>query len=536
MSKTIWIPNKQSHSSNLVTSPNMDSNKVLKISSLLFKIVCLAACMYQVAVILQSYFGYFQATRVRFDFPSLLPTKDLSQCYRYTDLIDAGKVAKKYNFSKGWKYQKTELSNPTTREIHSAIKISDIFGFTPPTQDVVVSCIIPKSSKSVVPHHLNKSECYQHFKVKKYFMMKYICYLIHWEIPPILNFEVIGTAFYYNSMMYRITLNRTLFYDTFMLMSFIHGGDLPIYSRYFASTVRKLQSHNYSEDYRLSFSDLEIKFLGYPYSDMFCVKKPMHYTCLKECLNNHMMDRYKRVSPEFIYANPIDRNHLTDVHFRNQTFIEEYHDAQDKCSRQCKESTCFNWYTLTDTNWNLKWDLKDQQIIVRVGQPSGPFIKIEYYPQNEFYDVFIYVCSTLGSWLGLVLIRLDPFAYYRQLCQNIAKKKSRNPNRVTVRIRNQTNNHTVIHRFYDSRFYERSVLRAAYLVSLLFDLNRLSMERMSDSTSVRFYEQNSLSPLTLVKSVNNCIQNHVNQTLIYDPLIANANVRLARLAEMTYRE
>ena len=140
------------------------------------------------------------------------------------------------------------------------------------------------------------------------------------------------------------------------------------------------------------------------------------------------------------------------------------------CRGRCRIDMCHDSYTLTYAKWMFITDIESKEISVRVGQPSCPFYRIEYYPKNEFYDVFIYICSTLGSWLGLVLIRLDPFIYFGKIKQFCQQKE-------TKKVKSRT---IIMNRHYH-HYYSGS-------------------------------------------------------NMIYDPLIRNPNVRLERLANLTYRE
>ena len=198
-------------------------------------------------------------------------------------------------------------------------------------------------------------------------------------------------------------------------------------SRYFASNIRKGPSNKYREDYKLSYTNLHVRRLGHPYDHgMLCDQEiDALYDCNKECINGHTVATYGRVSPEFIYEEPVDSRHLTGPHFRNLTFVEEYNEIQETCSRSCLRQSCKTRQTLATNDWLFKRvEDAEREITVRVGQPSSPFVKIEYYPKDDFYDVFIYVMSTLGSWLGLVLIKLDPFIFYRKICHYIEEKKA----------------------------------------------------------------------------------------------------------------
>ena len=232
-------------------------------------------------------------------------------------------------------------------------------------------------------------------------------------------------------------------------MPFVHDQYLPSISRYFASSIRKGPSNEYLEDYKVSYTNIQVKRLGHPYDHgMLCDQGiDALYDCKKECINGHTLARYDRVSPEFIYEEPVDSRHLTGPHFRNLTFVEEYHEIQQKCSRSCQRQSCKTNNTLSTNDWLFKRvNIANREITIRVGQPSSPFVKIEYYPKEDFYNVFIYVTSTLGSWLGLVLIQLDPFIFYTKICQYIEKKKvakrrSRHPFNITV---NNVNNQSAI--------------------------------------------------------------------------------------------
>ena len=98
-----------------------------------------------------------------------------------------------------------------------------------------------------------------------------------------MDFEVVGGSIYFNGLLYRIQINQSLFGDTYYVMPLLHGQFLPSYSRYFASSIRKGYSFNFSEVYTLGY--IEVISLGYPYSENPCQEIFTEQDCLKECIN-----------------------------------------------------------------------------------------------------------------------------------------------------------------------------------------------------------------------------------------------------------
>ena len=353
--------------------------QILKFTSLFFKMFCLSACLYQTFLIVVSYFSYETGTRTNFQFPKRFEIKDLSMCYRFRDIIDVAAVSKKYNFTQYWKpvADGSEVTGEVMAHFHHTLKISDTFEYTPREEDFIESCIIPISEKSQIPDYLNKSECYKNFKVQKYFMMEFICYRIAWKKKFEINLDSVGTAFFYTWIMYNIKIMRNPFYNTQVLIVMLHDKTLPILSRYFGAMIRKRPGSNSSEDYWLTFSNLEIKFLGYPYSELICDPNVERYDCLKECVNRITMERYGRMSPEFIFEEPIENYHLGSKEFMNLTFCEEFDKIQTLCHQKCHISSCYDVYTVTSAHW-LFWQQKvqDLEIVFRINSPHGPFVKI----------------------------------------------------------------------------------------------------------------------------------------------------------------
>ena len=430
----------------------MDSSRGLKILSFLFKFLCLVACIYQVSIVLGSYFRYEVSTRTDYEIVKTFQIKDTSFCYRYQDLIDAQKVAKKYNFPSNWTYSNKHWSQSRHGfKLLFTATISDIFEFTPEPENFIYSCTVPKSSDSIVPHFMVKSKCFNYFTIVKYFMIEYICYRIKWKEEINLDLEMIGTSFYYSSVSYVIYINRTYHSQVRSIRPILHLG-IPWETRYFSAPIWKGLSYNYSEEFVLSFNNLRLVKLRYPYSDTICDENADIYTCKKHCFNNQTMNKYNRLSPHFIYTEPVNHRHLTHIELRNETFTLELSRIQENCFKRCRIDACNNVYTLTYSEYVSKLVETDQIIVVKVGQPSGPSITIRYYPKNEFYDVFIYVCSTLGTWLGVVVIQLDPFLYYRKFRSSSRKKKSKKrPNRTPITC--QINNHSTANLIYNDIIY-----------------------------------------------------------------------------------
>lgn len=116
----------------------------------------------------------------------------------------------------------------------------------------------------------------------------------------------------------------------------------------------------------------------------------------------------------------------------NATNLKTVSNIQNICENRCKYMMCTYSYCITNgysKATKLASDSDDEQIsTIHVESFPSPSIYITYVPNLPFLDFVIYVCSTLGSWFGFVIVSFNPLNVYKikKFCDK--KKKNRNRN------------------------------------------------------------------------------------------------------------
>ena len=136
-----------------------------KLFSLFFKILCLAAFLYQVSHVADLYFKYKTTSSVSSIGKDKQKYPTLMFCVRYLDMIDdVSQTLKKLLYNDVL----NELSKLTSRQI---------FDLTPTTDKIINRCVFRNNLTDIMDYHQDPEICSQMFKTKKVVVGEHVCYL-----------------------------------------------------------------------------------------------------------------------------------------------------------------------------------------------------------------------------------------------------------------------------------------------------------------------------------------------------------------------
>lgn len=411
---------------------NMEKIKINKAHQRRYRVVlttcCIVICTFQVTQIMKTYFDYGTIARVELKVPQVYRARDLTICFRYSDLIDLKQINKKFNVhlknpdGMGFPEQLEFYTNLT-----DYLKIKDILAYTPPTSDLIKGCVVKLQNDSLMIEVADKFQCSELFNVEKYYSQEFICYSItqKMESNQQISFTKTGTSLFFTGCSYVLEIDK-YFRQCGKMIPILHVG-LPTWSRYFTQGVHRDVHSVSSEAYKLYFSSQNILRLGFPYSNFICEDQEYHrYQCLKECVNTRLLREIGKVSYRFIYYEDIDYRHisLSDIH--NTSIRKITHRIESECDSICHRQECVFSYTATQMQKEILLFDKTEKLHIRVANPINPFLYVISIPQTALLDVFVYIGGTLGIWFGFVINHIDPFVLYsksKRIIGKIVKEK-----------------------------------------------------------------------------------------------------------------
>ena len=208
----------------------------LSFLNLVFKLLCLIGCGYQITKISLEYFAFNTTTKITFQIDSNVKDPSIVYCTRYTDIIDRTNY-KKYGIYRRSRYNFTEMLSDSSK-----LKISDIFHLTPDANDTIIDCTI-RRDEYVTQDYL-QDQCYSLFRVTKYQEGPFICYQFQTKnVNNNFKCDQAALAYLGLNVLYSITLHsQFLLSNSLKLISFIPPNlDNPILN--LPSTSRRFYTY-----------------------------------------------------------------------------------------------------------------------------------------------------------------------------------------------------------------------------------------------------------------------------------------------------
>ena len=390
--------------------------------NLVFKLLCLIGCDYQITKISLEYFSFKTTTKTTFQIDSTVDDPAIVYCTRYTDIIDRTNY-QKYGIYKRSRYNSTEFLSDTTK-----LTISDIFHLTPNPNDTIISCEIRRNEYKTARYF--QDYCYSIFRVTKYQEGPYICYQFQTK-NALSSFKCDQAAFAYIGLnvLYRITIqSQFLLSNTLKLISFVPDNqinpilNLPTTSRRFYSyrlrygdDEPKKSKHNY---FLVSGDLYLITRLEKPY-DTKCTRNKEHaeFACRRRCIITAFKKHGYFPATEYTLS-PLPIKHMNTQAFFNKTLIRDTMTRSDICRKICNQKFCNEKFSVTDVSSTP--ELYNGLITIMSSCSNRPVVVIEYLPRITLMEFVMYISSSFGIWFGVSVLSINPF--YSNKCEGANRR------------------------------------------------------------------------------------------------------------------
>ena len=382
----------------------------LSFLNLVFKLLCLIGCVYQVTEVSLEYFKFKTTTKATFQIDSNVDDPAIVYCTRYTDILDRTNY-QKYGIHKWSRYNSTEVLSDTTK-----LTIKDIFHLTPDPNDTIAGCEIRRDEYRTVSL---QDRCYSLFRVTKFLEGTFVCYQFQTKHGRS-NFKCDEAALAYTGLnvLYRIIMHsRFLLSNTLKLISFIpdNPGDpifnLPSISRRFYSYRLRYgndgplkSKHNY---FLISGDLYSITRLEKPF-DTKCTRNQEYseFACRRRC----KIAAFKRhgyfPSTEYTVS-PLPIKHMNIAAVLNKTLHQDTRTRTVICRKICNQKSCNERFSVTDV---ISTEfLRNGLVSILSSCSNRPVVTIQYLPRITLLEFILYISSSLGIWFGISVFSVNPF-------------------------------------------------------------------------------------------------------------------------------
>jgi hypothetical protein len=202
-------------------------------------------------------------------------------------------------------------------------------------------------------------------------------------------------------------------------------GDYPHGSYFFAPTItRRVAGGIPFNQFSVMYRVLNFSLLARPYDTQCKDVKTARVDCMRQCFNRNMkVNSFKTslviIGREFdddldsyiCRRKDLERNNVLD---QNMTFISDF------CAQECQTRACHVDTSTSTVVQALSGNDLDMKVTLLGHQE--PEITVNTMPRLETSEFIVYICSCFGIWLGLSVIKLNPFRLMNDVCKKRRKK------------------------------------------------------------------------------------------------------------------
>lgn len=367
--------------------------------SLLF---CLAGCGYQIIDIGKRYFSYRTKKFVDVHILNSIKPPGVSICFSLSEMIFGVEYARKHS--------------KEVYQFFDETPVSKLFAMTPSNESVLnpgTGCTprFPDQMSWKFPWP-DRKECHKLFSVGKYLYRLGICY----KFTPNYGMNQLNTKHASLSpFIYTLYLNPDLFLGLKFITAYGHNDrSSPFYDSVF-SIENTLKTNNSKFRVGLIATPITISKLRPPY-DTKCrdggdFKSGSEYSLHK--LNIATMKGMNYVHTLEHVSHPYPFPILTISSFRNESLNDQFMNLTKEYEK-LSFPVCRLEYNIPKT----RIEKQDERISIVVNWPQDPAIHVKSVASQQVIDFIIYICSTVGIWLGLSV-----FTSVDMIVRSLSKRK-----------------------------------------------------------------------------------------------------------------
>lgn len=402
-----------------------------RFSFLIFTCLCFLGATYQVSQLTSSYLLY-NTTRLLEIIPATANEPEtLFFCVRYTDLLNFTAIRATGGENNRSEWIRTNDAEGI-RRYQKFLKISEIFTFTPETDDVVDYATVRKE-KSFEQIDCNASDCYNLFHLNKFVYLEYICY----SFRPLffkksMSYHSIAvtpsSAGRIFSIRFTELFNHTRIYKIcFDKLYGLPYQSLPIATLKKRSIIDEDKSHRkgvdlsdkeaFEQEYNslvASTSKLSTDLLPRPYDTQCMYYEDKGITsraqCIQNCMNSSVFNILHKVPFSIIINKSIDEFMVSYLDTLDETVTNALFSSEKSCRLVCHSPDCHSILTFTNVQEEAGHELEINLVL-----STTPYTKITAIPSIVFIDFLTAAMSAVSTWTGLAIVSLNPVTLYTVL-------------------------------------------------------------------------------------------------------------------------
>lgn len=311
---------------------------------ILFMFFCVIGCSYFVFKSIEQYFNYDTVTDQVNELESVIKPVKVDICSYVLEGLDR-KIMKKYGYI-GKKYPIE--SNEYFTALISSLTLQDIFDHS---ENISLKrCLVRTNNGRILTPYFG-IECADHFKLKKFIMGEWMCYMIEPTLAGNIPVQNIATSGF--GLVYQIHFDNS--FKRKYIKPVIHiGNDPPLFSSRYTSYDKVSKSSKFIR-YSLKYQMFILGTLGLPYTRYICSSYARQYMdCVRNCTYRETLREYNKI----IFDYPLETS-------MDQTMVPSYHSDSSNHSTKLFDQHFITPLDIVDEEISKKLDSINQKLAFR---------------------------------------------------------------------------------------------------------------------------------------------------------------------------
>lgn len=389
---------------NYITPPDSKPTKnrkkwKFKIIKFLIIFLCGIGCFYSIWLLSTSYFSYELITNISIKITGKIEMTAFSVCLYYPSIL---------NHSSPKYFQFRHFNQLELQHTETILTLEDVFQMTPKLDNVISKCLY-RQAKTFDVFKEEKSKCYEHFTVSKYYTVQFICFKF---VPKkTANFSLLNIKFSLTNpgLFYQITLNKSLFANATVVQPMIYkwnGYPKSRFSTIVSNSPRGQinQKNQTLSNFHLSYYIINNELLPTPFATN-CINYQQTSNfldksdCWEHCMKKLTIQTFNKLPFASIMEESVPLKLVTTSDFTNKTFQNLYRSLQKTCGKHvCLKNDCSQFMYVT-TFIRREWT--SDGLVFSVNTPQTPHFVTIFRPKWRLFNFVIDIITCFGNWFGL---------------------------------------------------------------------------------------------------------------------------------------
>lgn len=381
-----------------------------------YLVICLLGLSYQVYLVSNIYFGYQVVTDVAVEIPEKNEPQAVTVCLQYDQVLDYEKAKKETGKSdlkyEGWYMKKQHLKTAQT-----TLTIDQIFKYSPEPREILQT-VTYRKNYSYRLFHLNGTEVYRKFEVKKFLYLEYICFQIYKknDSDQLMTYASLAVTPVWSGLIYDLIMSPRLSMASTLKIIINNRDTLPYRPLMVTPQVRRYYNDSGGKAkyniFTVYQTRLSVHNMPPPYTTQCRNYQKEGFSsrteCIEKCVYNLILNMTGKVPFTYILTESVPQYMVSYKDIFNDSYAGDLFRVENFCSSSvCRQRGCYERTSSTRSHEQSGTAFTIRQILT-----TEPWIDIMSRESMNLVEYVTYVTSIISTYTGLSFLSLNPLSIF----------------------------------------------------------------------------------------------------------------------------